>query len=127
MSEGRELIFLSREQVDAIHDHQIQEYGGLNGLRDEHGLESAIAQPQNVYHYGAGDLFEIAGAYAFHVAQSQAYLDGNKRTAIQAAVIFMEINGIDTTRLPAVFVAALPRFSSVVVFKRLAVYLALRM
>jgi death on curing protein len=63
-------------------------------------LESAIAQPQNVYFYGDGDLYEIAAAYAFHIAESQAYFDGNKRTAIQAAVDFLEINGIDTRALP---------------------------
>jgi len=69
-------------------------------LRNENGLESAIAQPQNVYLYGGGDLYEIAAAYAYHLAESQAYLDGNKRTATQAALDFLEINGIDTSRLP---------------------------
>jgi death-on-curing protein len=72
----------------------------LHGIRDENALESAIAQPQNVYFYGDGDLFEIAAAYAFHIAESQAFFDGNKRTAVQAAADFLEINGIDTTPLP---------------------------
>jgi len=53
-----------------------------------------------VYLYGDGDLYEIAAAYAFHIAQNQAYFDGNKRTAVQAAADFLEINGIDTTPLP---------------------------
>jgi death-on-curing protein len=75
-------------------------FGGLHGLRSEHGLESAVAQPQNVYHYGGGDLYEIAAAYAFHLAESQAYFDGNKRTAVQAALDFLEINGIGTALLP---------------------------
>ena len=61
-----------------------------------------MAQPQNVYFYGDGDLYEIAAAYAFHIAQSQAYFDGNKRTAVQAAADFLEINGIDTSPLPEV-------------------------
>jgi len=52
--------------------------------------ESAIAQPQNVYFNGGGDLYEIAAAYAFHIAESQAYLDGNKRTGVQAAVDFLK-------------------------------------
>jgi death-on-curing protein len=61
----REPIFLTREQIDAIHEDQIESFGGSHGLRNEHGLESAIAQPLNVYYYyGAGDLFEIAAAYA---------------------------------------------------------------
>jgi death-on-curing protein len=74
--------------------------GGLHGLRSEDALESAIAQPQNVYFYGGGDLYEIAAAYAFHIAESQAFLDGNKRTPVQAAVDFLEVNGIDTGPLP---------------------------
>jgi death-on-curing protein len=50
-------------------------WGGLHGIRDENALESAIAQPQNVYFYGDGDLFEIAASYAFHIAESQAFFD----------------------------------------------------
>jgi len=96
----QEPVFLAREQIDQIHRDQINEFGGLHGLRDEGALESAIAQPLNVYFYGNGDLYEIAGAYAYHIAESQAYLDGNKRTAVQAALDFLEINGIDTSRLP---------------------------
>jgi death on curing protein len=54
----------------------------------------------NVYHYGNGDLYEIAAGYAYHIAESQAFLDGNKRTAVQAALGFLEGNDIDTRRLP---------------------------
>ena len=95
-----EPYFLTREQIDTIHRDQIDAWGGLHGLRSEHALESAIAQPLNVYFYGGGDLYEIAAAYAFHIAESQAYLDGNKRTGVQAAADFLEINGIDTSPLP---------------------------
>ena len=69
-------------------------------MRDDGALESAIAQPINVYFYGDGDFYEIAAAYAFHIAESQAYLDGNKRTGVQAALDFLEVNGIDTSGLP---------------------------
>ena len=100
MTEEWEPEFLTREIVDAIHEEQISRYGGLRGIRDEGGLESAIAQPKNVFYYGDGDLFEIAAAYAFHIAESQAFLDGNKRTGMQAALVFLEGNGIDTGRLP---------------------------
>lgn len=78
----------------------MQAWGGLSGLRSEHGLESAIGQPQNVYSYGNGDLYEVAAAYAQCIAESQAYLDGNKRTAVDAALGFLEINGVDTGPLP---------------------------
>jgi death-on-curing protein len=96
----QEPVFLTREQVDTIDRDQLDAWGGMPGLRTEHGLESAIAPPQNVCVYGNGDLFEIAAAYAYHLAESQAYFDGNKRTAVQAALDFLEINGVDTGPLP---------------------------
>jgi death-on-curing protein len=92
--------FLTREIIDIIHEDQIETRGGLHGLRDENALESAIAAARNVYLYGGGDPYEIAAAYAYHIAESQACLDGNKRTGAQAALIFMEGCGIDTSRLP---------------------------
>lgn len=96
----QEPVFLTRDQIDEIHRDQVDEYGGIHGLRDEGALESAIAQPLNVYFYGDGDLHEIAAAYAYHIAESQAYLDGNKRTGVQAALDFLEVNGVDTSGLP---------------------------
>jgi len=96
----QEPYFLTREQIDSIHLDHSETWGGLNGLGNEDALESAIAQAKSVYSYGGGDLFEIAAAYAFHIAESQAYLDGNKRTGVQAAVDFLEVNGIDTGPLP---------------------------
>lgn len=99
---GQEPYFLTREQIDTIHHDQIETWGGLHGVRSEDALESAIAQPLNVYFYGDGDLYEIAAAYAFHIAESQAYFDGNKRTGVQVAADFLEINGIDTGPLPEV-------------------------
>jgi death-on-curing protein len=95
-----EPVFLTREHIDTIHQEQLNAWGGMPGLRNESGLESAIAQPQNVYFYGNGDLYEIAAAYAYHIAESQAFLDGNKRTGIQAALDFLEVNGVDTSALP---------------------------
>ena len=92
--------FLTREIVDAIHDYQIETFGGLYGIRDENALESAIAAAQNVYHYGGGDTYEIAAAYAYHLAESQSYFDGNKRTGIHAALIFLEGCGLDASLLP---------------------------
>lgn len=90
-------LFLTLEQVEAIHVRSLVEHGGAGGIRDAGGLESAVMQPQNVHYYLGGDLFNIAAAYAFHIAEAQAYLDGNRRTAIASALIFLEINGIETT------------------------------
>jgi death-on-curing protein len=97
---AQEPVFLTRDQIETIHRDQIETWGGLHGLRSEDALESAIAQPLNVWYYGDGDLFEIAAAYAYHLAESQAYLDGNKRTGVQAALDFLEVNGVDTDLLP---------------------------
>jgi death-on-curing protein len=93
---GDEPSFLNREAIDEIHEWQIATYGGSYGLRDENGLESAIAAPQNIYYYEDADIFELAAAYLYHLAESQAYVDGNKRTALHAATIFLENAGIDT-------------------------------
>jgi death on curing protein len=75
--------FLTRYIVNAIHEDQINSFGGIHGVRDDNALESAIAAAQNVYHYGDGDIYEIAAAYTYHLAASQAYFDGNKRTGLQ--------------------------------------------
>jgi death-on-curing protein len=74
--------------------------GRLAGCTQREWAGIRDAQPLNVYLYGNGDLYEIAAAYAYHIAESQAYVDGNKRTAVQAALDFLEINGIDTSILP---------------------------
>ena len=57
-------------------------------------LEGAVFHPRNVYYYGQGDLFDVAAAYSFHISEAQAFLDGNKRTAIAAALVFLEGNGV---------------------------------
>ncbi len=90
--------FLSREQVDRWHRFSLHKYGGSEGLRSESGLESALVAPINDFHYQGASLFEIAAAYAFHIAQAQAHLDGNKRTAVVAALAFLQINGVSTDR-----------------------------
>lgn len=52
--------------------------------------------PRNVYYYAQGDLFDVAAAYCYHIAQAQAFIDGNKRTAVAAALTFMDCNGVST-------------------------------
>jgi death-on-curing protein len=61
-------------------------------------IESALGSAINTFFYGNGDLFDIAAAYAFHLAQAQAFIDGNKRTGIGAALLFLRGNGV--TRWP---------------------------
>lgn len=89
--------FLNCEQVERLHQKALARFGGLDGLRDRAVFESAVIQPQNTYYYGSGDLFEMAAAYAYHLAESQAFLDGNKRTAMAAALTFLTANGVQAT------------------------------
>ena len=88
--------FLNLEIVLAIHDEQLVMFGGSSGLRDIGLLESAIAQPQASFggEYLHGDLFLMAAAYAYHIAQNQPFVDGNKRTGIIAALTFLDLNDV---------------------------------
>lgn len=89
--------FLTVEQVEALHRRSLELFGGSDGTRDQNAFESAVAHPRNVYSYSQGDLFDIAAAYCFHLAQAQAFVDGNKRTGAAAALVFLEINGYSIT------------------------------
>ncbi len=91
-----EIVFLSVDLVLELHRRSLREHGGSDGIRDLAGLESAIGQPQNDYYYGGADIFGVAAAYAFHIAQAQAFIDGNKRTGIGSALLCLELAGIET-------------------------------
>ena len=90
-------LFLFREEVIGIHRLSLQQHGGLDGLREPGLLDSALMQPEAAYYYGQGDLAAIAAAYAFHIAQNQPFLDGNKRTAMGSALTFLKLNGVAPT------------------------------
>ena len=91
-----DLTFLDLDDVLAIHEEQVARFGGAAGVRDAGLLESAVAQPQASFggDYVHRDLFEMAAAYAFHIAQNQPFLDGNKRTGLVAALVFLDLNGV---------------------------------
>ena len=80
--------------VDAIHSDQLREHGGLPAVRDENVLESALARPQQKWHYGEQtDLSVLAAAYAFGLVRHHPYRDGNKRIGFLAMVTFLGLNG----------------------------------
>ncbi|OGR04448.1 MAG: death-on-curing protein [Deltaproteobacteria bacterium RIFOXYA12_FULL_61_11] len=88
--------FLTVDDVLELHAMQLSRFGGAAGLRDRGLLESAVAQPQatfsgNLVH---DDLFEQAAAYLFHLVCNHPFVDGNKRTGLLAALVFLELNGI---------------------------------
>jgi death on curing protein len=90
-----EPAFLTLAEVLDIHRLQIEEFGGARGLRDLGLLESALAVPQASFggELLHGSLFEMAAAYAYHIVENQPFLDGNKRTALAAALVFLDLNG----------------------------------
>ncbi|MCO5162806.1 MAG: type II toxin-antitoxin system death-on-curing family toxin [Mesorhizobium sp.] len=89
--------FPTRQVVEALHAEQLRRHGGAQGLRDENALESALHRAENKAAYGAPDVFELAAAYAFALARSHAFVDGNKRTAIVTAMLFLALNGYRMT------------------------------
>jgi death on curing protein len=90
-------LFLDVDDVLAIHDEALASFGGSAGMRDAGLLASTVAMP--MASFGGellhDDLFAMAAAYAFHIAQNQPFVDGNKRTAILAAIVFLDLNGVD--------------------------------
>ena len=89
-------VFLTREQIERLHEMGLTRHGGASGLGDVGLFESAILQPENDFYYGHVDIFGVSAAYAYHIAQAQSFLDGNKRTAVASALVFLELNGVDT-------------------------------
>ena len=86
--------FLTLDEVLYLHDESLARFGGIAGVGNPGLIESALGSAQNVYWYGQGKLYEIAAAYAFHIAESQAFNDGNKRTGAAAAIMFLKENGL---------------------------------
>lgn len=89
-------VFLTLAEVIEIHTNQIELYGGLEGVRDIGLLQSALAQPESSFGgvWLHGDLLEMAAAYAFHISENHPFFDGNKRTALVSALVFLELNRI---------------------------------
>ena len=89
----KEPEWVLRETVLTLHEQSLAQFGGSAGIRDEGLLDSALGRPQNLFAYGKPTWFELAASYAFGLAKNHPFLDGNKRTAFVAAVLFLELNG----------------------------------
>lgn len=87
--------FLSGDIVKLLHDGQVEGFGGVPGVRDENVLQSAVNAPQDLLYYGdpTVDIFDLAGCYAYRLATSHPFTDGNKRCAAAAADVFLRVNG----------------------------------
>lgn len=94
MVQPQEPKWLTLDQVVAIHSRQLRRFGGAPGLRDRAMLESALKRPINKWHYEQAGTAELAASYAFGLAKNHAFVDGNKRIAFMAMVVFLRKNGV---------------------------------
>ena len=85
--------WIRADTVYAIHDRQLAEHGGTEGVLDAGRVEAALARPANLAHYGSPDAAELAAAYAFGLARNHGFVDGNKRVAWVAARLFLADHG----------------------------------
>ena len=79
--------------VRAIHDRQIADHGGADGIRDPGAIDSALARPVNLAAHGKPDAADLAAAYIYGLAMNHGFIDGNKRTAWVTARLFLADNG----------------------------------
>jgi death-on-curing protein len=93
----KEPYWLTRDECLALHDMMLAQYGGCPGIRDEGLLESALARPQQLHHYGKPGMPEMAAAYTAGIVKNHPFLDGNKRTGFMLGAGFLERNGYEFT------------------------------
>jgi death-on-curing protein len=87
-----EPVWIADELTLAIHDRQLVEHGGAEGLRDEALLQSALARPLNQFAYASTDVVDLVAKYTAGIVQNHPFVDGNKRTGFVVGVLFLELN-----------------------------------
>lgn len=90
-----EPVWLTTELIITFHDIQLKQFGGPPGLRDLGLLEPALGRAVNKWTYESAQLPELAAAYAYAIARNHPFVDGNKRAALLAMVVFLDLNGVD--------------------------------
>ena len=86
-------VWINRAALELLHGESLREHGGAAGLRDEGLLESALARPPNLAHYGEPDVFDLAASYGVALAKNHPFVDGNKRAAFLSIGLFLYLNG----------------------------------
>ena len=89
--------FLSKEEVLELQYENIEQFGGAHGIRDQGAFESALMAARNRFDYENADVVKCAATYGFHLSQAHAFIDGNKRVAAAAALVFLDANGFEIT------------------------------
>ncbi|MGI9406679.1 MAG: type II toxin-antitoxin system death-on-curing family toxin [Hyphomicrobiaceae bacterium] len=99
--------WLSVQDIIDLHAAQLAIFGGPEGLRDAGLLESAVARPINRWNYGERDIAVLAAVYATGISQNHPFVDGNKRAAFAALIVFLDVNGFELDVDPAEAAAAI--------------------
>jgi death-on-curing protein len=106
------ISWLSLDVVLAIHEEQVAEHGGAEGVRDIALVESALARPLNLAAYGSPDVPALAAALGFGLARNHPFVDGNKRSAFVATEAFLALNGFDLVAPDAECVVTMLRLAA---------------
>jgi death-on-curing protein len=94
-------VWVLDEVVLAIHDEQLAAHGGMSGIRDRGAVESALARPRNLVAYEAcDDVARLAASYMYGITRNHGFADGNKRTALVTADLFLVLNGYELSSSP---------------------------
>jgi len=89
-----EPAWITVEDCLSFHDKLLARFGGAGGVRDLGLLDSALARPRHMFAHGSPTLFDMAAAYAHGIVSTHPFLDGNKRSGLLAAALFLEANGV---------------------------------
>jgi death on curing protein len=96
-----EPVWVEKEALLLFHDKSLARFGGIEGMRDEGLLDSALARPSNAFRYdGLRDVAGLAASYAFGLAKNHPFADGNKRAAFMAVGLFLGVNGLKLNAEP---------------------------
>ena len=87
--------FLRKKDILLFHNRSIERFGGVHGVTNDPGLDSALIAAENRFHYEQADVAACAAAYAYHLTMAHAFLDGNKRVAAVATEVFIAINDME--------------------------------
>ncbi len=89
------MIWLTKDMVEAFHRESLARFGGTDGIRDKGLLASAMARAENKHAYEPqADVYQLAAAYSYGIAKNHPFVDGNKRTAVLSAVVFLALNNV---------------------------------
>ncbi len=104
--------FLSKTEVLELHHDNIELFGGAHGMRDEGAFESALMAAENRFYYENADIIKCAATYGYHLSQAHAFVDGNKRVAAAALLVFLDANGLEVEAQADELIAVFLRLAS---------------